>query len=66
MRHHVVENPLHEVVKRADVKCMEDVGLRGVVHNTGNMFTPAESMVNLVSQERGMGRLDVSITAGSM
>ena len=34
---HEVENPLLEVVKHADLHCMEEVGLREVSHDTGNM-----------------------------
>jgi len=45
---HEVENLLLEVVKHADLHCMEVVGLREVAHNTGNMSKQVESLVNMV------------------
>ena len=47
MRLNEVEDPLPEVVKHADLQCMEQVGLRGVAHNTGNMLKHVESLVNM-------------------
>jgi len=44
---HEVENPLLEVVKHADLHCMEEVGLREVTHDTGNMSKQVESSVNM-------------------
>jgi len=46
VRHHEVENPLLEVVNLADLHCMEEVGLREVAHNTGNVAKHVESSVN--------------------
>jgi hypothetical protein len=43
-----MENPLLEVVKHADLHCMEEVGLREIPHNTGNMSKHVESSVNMV------------------
>jgi hypothetical protein len=42
-----VENPLLEVVKHADLHCVEEVGLREVTHNTGNMSKHVEFSVNM-------------------
>jgi hypothetical protein len=56
-----VENPLLEVVKHADLHCMEEVALREVVHDTGNMSKHVESSVNMARQEFGIGCLGVGI-----
>jgi len=48
MRLHEVEHPLQQVVKHADLHCMEEVGLREVAHDTGNMSKHVESSVNMV------------------
>jgi len=37
VRLHEVENPLLEVIKHADLHCMEEVGLQEAAHDTGNM-----------------------------
>jgi hypothetical protein len=47
MRLDKVENPLLEVVKHADLHSMEEVGLREVAHNTGNMAKHVESSLNM-------------------
>jgi len=47
VRLHDVENPLLEVVKHADLHCMEEIGLREVAHNTGNVSKHVESSVNM-------------------
>ena len=47
MRLHEVENQLLQVVKYADLHCVEEVGLRDVAHDTGNMSKHAESSVNM-------------------
>ena len=44
---HEVENPLLELVKQADLHCMEQVGLREVAHDAGNMSKHVESSVNM-------------------
>jgi len=44
---HEVENPLLEVVKYANLHCMEEVRLREVAHNTGNMLKYVETSVNM-------------------
>ena len=41
------KNPLLEVVKHADMHYMEEVWLREVPDNTGNMSKQVESMVNM-------------------
>jgi hypothetical protein len=48
-----VENPLLEVIKHADLHCMEEVGLQEVglqevAHDTGNMSKHVESSVNMM------------------
>ena len=58
---HEVENPLLEVVKHADLHCMEEVGLREVAHDTGNMSKHVESLVNIARREFGIGYLGVGI-----
>jgi len=47
VRLHEVENPLLEVIKHANLHCMEKVGLRDVAHNTGIMSKDIESWVNM-------------------
>jgi len=47
MRLHEVENPLLEVIKHADLHCMEEVGPREITHNTGNMSKHFQSSVNM-------------------
>jgi hypothetical protein len=42
-----VEKPLLEVMKHADMYGMEEVGLREVAHDTGNMSKYADSSVNM-------------------
>ena len=66
MRLHEVENPLLEAVKHADLHCMEEVGLREVSHNTGNMSKHVESSVNMARQEFGIGCLGVGIADRSI
>ena len=66
MRLHEVENPLLEVVKHADLHCMEEVRLREVAHNTGNMSKHVESSVNMARREFGIGSLGVGIAERSI
>ena len=66
MRLHEVENPLLEVVKHADLHCMEEVGLREIAHNTGNMSKHVESSVNMARREFGIGCLGVGIAERSI
>jgi len=40
---HEVENPLLEVVKHADLHCMEEDGLREFAHIAGNVSKHSES-----------------------
>jgi hypothetical protein len=63
---HEVENPLLEVVKHADLHCMEEVGLREVAHDTGIMSKHVESSVNMARQEFGIGCLGVGIAERSI
>ena len=47
MHLHEVENLLLEVVKYANLHWMDEVRLREVTHNTGNMLKHIESSVNI-------------------
>jgi hypothetical protein len=51
MRLHEVENPLLEVVKHADLHCVEEVGLQEVAHDAGNKSKHVESSVNMARRE---------------
>jgi len=44
---HDVENPLLEVVKHADLHCMDEVGLQEVAHDTGNLSKHVESSADM-------------------
>jgi len=66
MRLHEVENHLLEVVKHADLHCMEEVGFREVAHDTRNMSKHVESLVTMSRPEFGIGCLDVGIAEGSI
>ena len=63
---HEVEIALLEVVKHADLHCMEEVGLREIAHNTGNMSKHVESSVNMARREFGIRCLGVDITERSI
>jgi hypothetical protein len=47
VRLHEVDNPLLDVIKNADLHCMEEFTLREVTHNTENMSKQDESSVNM-------------------
>jgi hypothetical protein len=66
VRLHEVENPLLEVVKHADLHCMEEVGLREIAHNTENMSKYVESLVNIARREFGIRFLGVGIAERSI
>jgi len=66
VRLHEVENPLLELVKHADLHCMEVVRLREVAHNTGNMLKLDASLVNMARREFGIGCLSVGIAEHSI
>jgi hypothetical protein len=66
MHLHDVENSLLEVVKHADLHCMEEVGLREVTHNTGNMSKHVEFSVNMAQRDFGIGCLGVGIPERSI
>jgi len=61
-----VENPLLEVVKHTDLHCMEEVGLREVAHNKGNVSKHVESSVNMARREFGIDCLGVGIAERSI
>jgi hypothetical protein len=66
VRLHEVEIPLLEVVKHADLHCMEMVGLREIAHNTGNMWKHVESLVNMAGLEFAIGCLGLGIPERSI
>jgi hypothetical protein len=66
MRLHAVENPLLEVVKHAHLGCMQEVELRVVTHNTGNVLKHVESLVNMAGREFGIGCPGVGIAERSI
>jgi hypothetical protein len=45
---------------------MEEVGLREVAHNTGNMSKHVESSVNMARREFGIGCLGIGIAEHSI
>jgi hypothetical protein len=61
-----VENLLLEVVKDADLHCMEQVGFKEVAHDTGNMSKCVEFSVNMAQREFGIGCLHVGIVECSI
>jgi len=61
-----VENPHLEVVKHADLHCMEEVGLWEVAHDTENMSKHVECLVNVARPEFGTGSRHVGITQSSI
>jgi len=66
VRLHDVEYPLLEVVKHANMRCMEEVGLREVAHNEGNMSKHVESSVDMAGQAFGICCLGVGIPERSI
>jgi hypothetical protein len=46
-----------QVVKHADLRCMEEVRLRVVAHITGNMSKHVECSVNMSQRKFGIGCL---------
>jgi len=63
---HEVYNPLREVLKHADLHCMEEVGLREVAHDTGNMSKHVQSSLGIARQEFGIGCHGVGIAERSI
>ena len=66
VRLHALENQLLEVVKNADLHWMEEVGLREVAHNIGNMSKRVESSVDMARRESSIGCLRVGIAEHSI
>jgi hypothetical protein len=66
VRLHEVQNPLLEMVNHADLHCMDEVGLREVAHNKGNMSKHVESSVNMAPREFRIGCLGVGIAEHSV
>jgi hypothetical protein len=66
MHLHEVEYPLLEVIKLADLHCLEKVWLREVAHDTGNMSKHLDSSVNMARREFGIGCLGVGIAERSI
>jgi len=63
---HEVENPLLEVVRHANLHCMEEVGLWEGTNDTRNMSKRVESSVNMARQEFSIGCLGVGIAEHSL
>ena len=63
---HEVENPLLEVVRYANLHCMEEVGLWEGTNDTWNMSKRVESSVNMARQEFSIGCLGVGIAEHSL
>jgi hypothetical protein len=63
---HEVENGLLEGVKDANLHCLEEVGLREVTHDTGNLSKLIQSSEYMVQQEFGLGCHGVAIAVHSM
>jgi len=61
-----VQNPLLKVVKHADVHGMEEVGLREVAQNTGNISKHVELPVSMARQIFGIGCPGVGIAERSI
>jgi hypothetical protein len=61
-----VANPLLEVVKHADLHCMEVVGLGEVAHGKGNMSKHFDSSVHMARLGFGIGCLGVAIATNSI
>jgi hypothetical protein len=61
VRLHTVENPVQEMVKGADLNCMQEVGHREIPHNTGNMSDIVYSLVNMAPRQFSIGGLLVGI-----
>jgi len=66
VRLHEVENPLLEVVKHANLHCMEEVGLPEVAHDTANMSKHVESSVDIARRDFGIGWVGVLIAERSI
>ena len=66
MRLRVVENPLLEVLKHADLDCMEEVELWAFAHSTRNVSKFVEYMANMMRREFSIGCVGVSIDGRSI
>jgi hypothetical protein len=54
VRLHEVENLILEVVKHANLHCIEEVGLREITENSGNLSKHVESSVNMAGRDFGI------------
>jgi len=61
VRLYELENPVLEVFKHASLHCMEEVGLREVSHDKGNIWKHVEISGNMAQREFGIGCLSVGI-----
>jgi len=66
VRLHEVENQILEVVRHADLHCMEEVRLREVAHDTGNMSKLVESSVDMARREFHISCLGVGTAERSI
>jgi hypothetical protein len=63
---HEADNPLVKVGKHSGLHCMEDLGLKEVTNNTGNMSQHVKSSVNMARQDIGIVCLVVRIAEPSI
>jgi hypothetical protein len=61
-----VENALLEVVKHADLHCIEEIGLKQVAQNTGNMSKQVQFSGIMAQREFCIGCLGVGMAEGSI
>jgi hypothetical protein len=63
---HDVKNPLLEVVKQANLHCMEEVAVMEVAHDPGNISKHNESLVSMARQELGISSIGIGIAEHSI
>jgi len=63
---HEVENPLLEAVEHAEMHWIEEVSLREIAHNPGNISKHVESFVTMMWRDFGTGCIGVHITESSI
>jgi hypothetical protein len=61
-----VDHPLREVIKHTELNGMEEVELREVPHDSGNLLKQVETSVNMVRREFSIGYLGVGIAERSI
>jgi hypothetical protein len=61
-----VEKPLLPVVMHSDLHYMEEIGVREVADDTGNLSKNIEYSANMVQREFGIGSFGVGIAEHSI